>query len=151
MASLHDPVTLTEVLFMSVRSGNHHELIYNALSCSSLWNIVVKHETLSDRSSSNLFNTVSLYHTVSRAGKHYFTASYESVLILTIHYPSQCEWINILEFNPQFSSFLLFSEHWQLTTQRFFSATFCTILCLNKFNLMIILSRKTSHRRKLVP
>ena len=36
------------------------------------------------RSSSNLFDAVSLYHTVSRAGKRYFSASYESVLILTI-------------------------------------------------------------------
>ena len=31
-----------------------------------------------------MFDAVSLYHTVSRAGKRYFSASYESVLILTI-------------------------------------------------------------------
>ena len=42
----------------------------------SAWNMVAKRETLS--------NAVSLYHTVSRAGKRYFTAPYESVLILTI-------------------------------------------------------------------
>ena len=35
-------------------------------------------------SSSNSFDAVSLYHTVSRAGKRYFTGSYESVLILII-------------------------------------------------------------------
>ena len=39
------------------------------------------------QSSSNSFDAVSLYHTVSHARKRYFTASYESVLILTIlHY-----------------------------------------------------------------
>ena len=46
------------------------------------------------QSSSNSFDAVSLYHTVSRAGKCYFTASYESVLILTIlhHIVSWVAW-----------------------------------------------------------
>ena len=35
-------------------------------------------------SSSDLFDTVSLWHTVSCTGKCYFAASYGSVLILTI-------------------------------------------------------------------
>ena len=35
-----------------------------------------------------MFDTVSLYHTVSPAGKRYFATSYENVLILTIHSPS---------------------------------------------------------------
>ena len=36
------------------------------------------------QTSSNSFDAVSLYHTVSLAEKRYFTASYESVLVLTI-------------------------------------------------------------------
>ena len=52
---------------------------------------VFQHGTLSQnmrhcqtRSSSNSFDAVSLYDTMSRTGKCYFTESYESVLILTI-------------------------------------------------------------------
>ena len=39
--------------------------------------------------SSNSFDTVLLYHTVSRAGKHYLTGFYESVLILTVRASQQ--------------------------------------------------------------
>ena len=49
---------------------------------SSLWITVMKNETMSNKE----FDTFSLFHTVSCTGKHYFTTSYESLLILTILY-----------------------------------------------------------------
>ena len=63
------------------------------------------------RSSSNSFDTVSLYHTVPRAGKRYFTGCYESVLIITIlHYIKMTAMSKLpVNFSPQNNTHIISS------------------------------------------